>query len=67
MDERTGWCLGCHRTIDEIAAWTRLSSEDKRAVRAQLAHRRERAEAGTPAAAPAPSRMPPGKGSDELE
>jgi predicted Fe-S protein YdhL (DUF1289 family) len=25
-------CLGCHRTIDEIAQWSRLSAEERRAV-----------------------------------
>lgn len=32
LDPRTGWCLGCHRTIDEIAAWSRLDDAGKRAV-----------------------------------
>ena len=22
IDEATGWCIGCRRTIDEIACWT---------------------------------------------
>jgi predicted Fe-S protein YdhL (DUF1289 family) len=34
-------CIGCHRTIEEIAAWSRLTPEDRRAVMAELAGRAE--------------------------
>lgn len=40
MDARSGWCEGCLRTIDEIAVWSVLSDDDKRAVVAELAQRR---------------------------
>ena len=40
MDEATGWCEGCMRTLDEIAAWSLLDDDDKRAVRAVLGQRR---------------------------
>ena len=40
MDRKTGWCEGCLRTIDEIAAWSTMSDDDKRAVWAQLDERR---------------------------
>lgn len=40
IDERSGWCLGCRRTIDEIAAWGTMSDDHKRAVWRQLALRR---------------------------
>jgi predicted Fe-S protein YdhL (DUF1289 family) len=40
MDEATGWCLGCARTIDEIAAWGVLDDDEKLAVWAQLPARR---------------------------
>jgi predicted Fe-S protein YdhL (DUF1289 family) len=40
MDERSGWCEGCLRTIDEIAAWSMLSEIAKRAVWKQLGARR---------------------------
>jgi predicted Fe-S protein YdhL (DUF1289 family) len=40
MDSRTGWCEGCHRTIDEIAAWSRMDDGAKRAVLSDLARRR---------------------------
>ena len=32
MDDRTGWCEGCLRTIDEIVAWGRAGNTDKRAI-----------------------------------
>jgi hypothetical protein len=41
MDGRSGWCEGCLRTIDEIAAWSTLSDDRKRAVWALLPQRRE--------------------------
>jgi predicted Fe-S protein YdhL (DUF1289 family) len=33
-------CEGCFRTLDEIAAWSQLSAEQKRAVLQQLPARR---------------------------
>ncbi len=41
MDPATGWCEGCLRTIDEIAAWSSLDDEAKRAVWERLPQRRE--------------------------
>jgi len=32
MDARTQLCEGCFRTLDEIAAWSRMEDEDKREV-----------------------------------
>ena len=32
IDARTGWCAGCGRTLDEIAAWGTMADERKRAV-----------------------------------
>ena len=40
MDARTGWCEGCLRTLDEIAAWSTLADADKRAIRVMLEQRR---------------------------
>ncbi|MBC7942073.1 MAG: DUF1289 domain-containing protein [Chitinophagaceae bacterium] len=40
MDEATGWCAGCLRTLDEIALWSVLDDEDMRAVLAVLSLRR---------------------------
>lgn len=38
-----GLCLGCFRTREEIAAWSRLSPEARRAVMAELPAREEAA------------------------
>ncbi len=40
MDEASGWCKGCLRTIDEIVVWSRLSDAQRAAVLAQLPQRR---------------------------
>jgi predicted Fe-S protein YdhL (DUF1289 family) len=40
MDERSGWCEGCLRTLDEIAAWSMLDDAAKRAVWKLLPQRR---------------------------
>ena len=40
MDEPSGWCEGCLRTIDEIAAWGSLGDDDKRALWRRLDERR---------------------------
>jgi predicted Fe-S protein YdhL (DUF1289 family) len=42
MDAASGLCQGCLRTLDEIAAWSRLDDEAKRAVWALLPARRAR-------------------------
>jgi len=39
----TGLCIGCHRTVEEIAAWSTLTPEARRAVMAELPARAERA------------------------
>jgi predicted Fe-S protein YdhL (DUF1289 family) len=40
MNPETGLCEGCLRTLDEIAAWSTMSAQEKRAVLAQLPARR---------------------------
>jgi len=40
MDPATGWCLGCLRTIDEIAEWSTLPDDTERAVLERLDERR---------------------------
>ena len=42
MDAASGVCTGCLRTLDEIAAWSVLDADAKRAVLAELPHRRAR-------------------------
>ncbi|MGO1160517.1 DUF1289 domain-containing protein [Brucella pseudogrignonensis] len=44
MDSQTGFCLGCARTLDEIAGWSSMSNDQRRAVMALLAQRHERLE-----------------------
>lgn len=40
MNQATGYCDGCLRTIDEIAHWGLLDDDEKRAVLAQVETRR---------------------------
>jgi hypothetical protein len=40
MDEPTGWCAGCLRTLDEIANWSRLGEVEKLAIQSELGRRR---------------------------
>jgi predicted Fe-S protein YdhL (DUF1289 family) len=46
IDPVTGLCVGCLRTLDEIARWGGLDVEAKRAVWAELGIRRVGAAAG---------------------
>jgi predicted Fe-S protein YdhL (DUF1289 family) len=41
MSATTGLCEGCLRTLDEIAAWSSLEEDEKRAVWQLLDARRE--------------------------
>jgi predicted Fe-S protein YdhL (DUF1289 family) len=40
LDPATGWCEGCLRTIDEIAAWGSMSEARREQVLAELPARR---------------------------
>ena len=40
MNPDTGMCEGCYRTLDEIAAWSGMCAEEKRAVLTRLPARR---------------------------
>jgi uncharacterized protein len=40
MDEGKGWCVGCWRTLDEIAVWSLLDDGEKREVWVELDRRR---------------------------
>jgi predicted Fe-S protein YdhL (DUF1289 family) len=46
MDPRTSLCLGCGRTLPEIARWHRMDTAERHAVMALLAGRM--ADAGLP-------------------
>lgn len=39
VDGRTGFCLGCRRTLPEIAGWARLSDQVRAEVMAALPDR----------------------------
>lgn len=41
LDDRTGWCIGCHRTIDEIRDWIIMAPEERQKLLEQLAARRQ--------------------------
>jgi predicted Fe-S protein YdhL (DUF1289 family) len=32
LDERTGYCLGCLRTIEEIASWSQMDNRERQIV-----------------------------------
>ena len=40
MDAGSGWCAGCLRTLDEIAAWSGMDDAEKTAVWEHLQARR---------------------------
>ena len=42
IDPKTRLCTGCWRRLDEIAAWSRLSPEDRRRIMADLPARASR-------------------------
>jgi predicted Fe-S protein YdhL (DUF1289 family) len=42
LDAASGLCIGCWRTLDEIAEWSVLGADAKRAVLAAIRARRAR-------------------------
>ena len=51
LDAARAYCVGCLRTIDEIAAWSTLDDDARRAIVGSLASRRAalvRADGGRP-------------------
>ncbi|MBX6323178.1 MAG: DUF1289 domain-containing protein [Rhodospirillaceae bacterium] len=40
LDDVTGWCVGCFRTIDEIRDWMIMAPDERRAVLSRVAGRR---------------------------
>lgn len=42
VDPQARLCMGCFRSTDEIAAWTRMTPEARRMVMAELPERAER-------------------------
>lgn len=43
MDAASALCTGCFRTIDEIAAWSRVDDDTRRAILVRIAERRQTA------------------------
>jgi predicted Fe-S protein YdhL (DUF1289 family) len=41
MNDATGLCRGCYRTLDEIARWSVMSDREKTAVVTQLEQRKK--------------------------
>jgi uncharacterized protein len=39
LDARTGLCLGCGRTVDEIARWTAMDASERAQVMRELPDR----------------------------
>ena len=46
MDPRRGVCLGCCRTLDEIAAWGGMTDAERERIMAGLAERRHKLDVG---------------------
>ncbi|MGX1098425.1 DUF1289 domain-containing protein [Amorphus sp. MBR-141] len=42
MDNASGYCVGCGRTIDEIAAWGSLPEARRREIMSRLTNRLRR-------------------------
>ncbi|MHB8529566.1 MAG: DUF1289 domain-containing protein [Caulobacteraceae bacterium] len=42
VDAESGLCLGCRRTLAEVAGWSRFSDIQRAAIMAGLAERRNR-------------------------
>lgn len=42
VDGESGFCLGCHRTLPEIAGWSRLTDAERETVMHALPARRAR-------------------------
>ena len=48
MNPRTGLCVGCCRTLEEIAGWSGYSDEQRAAIMESLSARRELHKADSP-------------------
>jgi hypothetical protein len=51
LDARSGLCLGCGRTVDEITYWTTMSASERSLVMAELPSRLAARNVGEAAAA----------------
>ncbi|WP_375272471.1 DUF1289 domain-containing protein [Sphingomonas sp.] len=48
IDRPSGLCLGCQRTLDEIAGWSGASVDERHAILARVARRRAALTAAPP-------------------
>ena len=39
IDGQTGWCLGCGRSLPEVASWVKIGKDGRETVAAQLPER----------------------------
>jgi len=42
LDNQTGLCVGCLRTMNEIAAWGRIDDAKKREIYKKIDHRKKK-------------------------
>jgi len=47
MDPQRGLCMGCGRTLDEIARWAQMSDAERERIMAQLPVRRAAGNSGS--------------------
>lgn len=49
IDPKSGWCLGCARSLMEIGGWTSLTDADRARIMSELEARKEKMrELGSP-------------------
>ncbi len=54
MDPQRGVCLGCARTLDEIARWASMSDDERERIMAALPDRQAKARRSDVAKVPVP-------------
>ena len=61
FDGRTGWCLGCGRTVPEIRAWRKMTPYRRTALARELPRRVEQVagKVGDTRHDPGPTSIPP--------
>lgn len=47
IETGTGWCIGCGRTLEEIAGWSQFSDSERREIMSSLAARRTQVAPGS--------------------
>ena len=47
MDPQRGLCVGCGRTLEEIARWAQMSNAERERIMAQLPARRDVGNSGS--------------------